>query len=216
MGAKNEPLPRSDPDDAAVRGEILAPHDPTAGEVTEVRNLVLQSSLAELRKHGFYERYQACIAPSTLEDLLSRVAPGWIPTELAMAHYQACEDMKLSPDELDSMGRSVGERLQSTTLVSSAKKTRDDDFDPWQIEAQLHRMWQRLYRGGSIQVIKVGPKEKQIEQLGFPMNRFGYYRHGLVLALAAAHTAVGLEIGNVRVDKYDPATHAVTLRLRWL
>lgn len=216
MGTKPEPPRLSNLDANASRGEVLVEHDPTAGDVTEVRNLVIQSSLSELKQHGFYERYQKCIAPDVLDDLLSRVAPGWIPVELAVTHYQACEDMNLSNDELDSMGSSVGNRLQSATLVSSAKKTRDDDFDPWQIEAQLHRMWQRLYRGGSIQVIKVGTKEKQVEQRGFPMNRFRYYRNGVMMALAAAHTAVGLQVTSVRQDKYDPATNVVTLRLRWL
>ena len=198
------------------RGEILVAHDPNAGEVTEVRNLLLQSSLGQLKANGYYDRYVQCIAPSALEQLLSHVAPGWVPVSLAMAHYQACEDMRLSSDELNAMGRSVGERLQETTLVSAAKSHRDDSFDPWQVEAQLHRMWQRLYRGGSIQVTKLGPKEKSIEQRGFPMNKFHYYRHATVLALSAAHAAVGLQLARVRMHKYDVQTHDIVIRVSWL
>jgi hypothetical protein len=200
---------------ALPRGEIVFPHDPNAGVLTEVRNLVVQSSIAELKARGHYERYLQFIAPVTLEDLLSRVAPGWIPVELAMEHYQACEEMNLSNEELNIMGRSVGERVQSAAFVSSAKKTRDDDFDLWQIEAQIYRVWQRLYRGGSIQVVKLGPKEKLVEQRGYPMNRYRYYRQALVTAIATAHTAVGAHITSIRIDKYDPATHAVNCRLRW-
>src|ERR1700748_3529222 len=114
MSIKPEP-PRSPIDGSAPRGEVLVAHDPNAGDVTEVRNLVVQSSITELKQHGFYERYQKCIAPDALEDLLSRVAPGWIPVELVIAHYQACEDMNLSNEELNSMGSSVGDRLQSAT-----------------------------------------------------------------------------------------------------
>jgi hypothetical protein len=105
----------------------------------------VQSSLAQLKVHGFYERYVNCIAPDT-EELLSLMGPGWIPVALALAHYRACEDMQLSDAELSLIGSAVGERLQDATLVSSAKKSRDEDFDPWQIEAQLHRMWRRLSR----------------------------------------------------------------------
>lgn len=199
-----------------LTGEILVAHDPNAGDVTEVRNLVLQSSLAELKAHGYYERYVQHIEPSTLEDLLSRVAPGWVPVDLAMAHYKACDDMNLSTEELSAMGRSVGERIQETTLVSAAKTSRDENFDPWQVEAQLHRMWQRLYRGGSIQVTKLGSKEKLIEQRGYPMNRFHYYRQALVWALGATHTAVGLRVSRIRVEKYEPDTHEVGVRLSWL
>ena len=199
-----------------LTGEILTPFDPNAGDVTEVRNLVLQSSLAELQTHGYYERYLQHIPPSALEDLVSRVAPGWAPVELALAHYKACDDMNLTTEELSAMGRSVGERLQGTTLVSAAKTTRDESFDPWQVEAQLHRMWQRLYRGGTIQVTKLGAKEKLIEQRGFPMNRFHYHRQGLVWALGAAHTAVGLRLARIRVEKYEPTTHEVGVRISWL
>src|ERR1700754_1933092 len=104
MARKSQP-PRADSVEvAAFRGEILVPYDPAAGEVTEVRNLVLQSSLAELKRHGHYDRYVKCIAAETLDDVTSRVAPGWVPVELALAHYQACEDMNLSNEELNVMG----------------------------------------------------------------------------------------------------------------
>ena len=59
----------------AQRGEILVPHDPDAGEVTEVRNLLLQSSLAELKANGYYDRYVKCIAPSLLEEAPCGVRP---------------------------------------------------------------------------------------------------------------------------------------------
>ena len=200
---------------APPRGELLIAHDPNAGEVTEVRTLVVQSSLAELKAHGYYERYAKCIAPATREDLESRVAPGWIPVAMVVEHYQACENMSLSNEELSAMGQSVGERLQSATLVTPAKKSREEDFDLWQIEAQIHRMWQRLYRGGSVQVTKLGPKEKHLEQRGYPMNHFRYYRQGALTALAAVHSAVGVQITQARIEKYEPATRTLSIRLRW-
>jgi hypothetical protein len=48
------------------------------------------------------------------------------------------------------------------------------------------------------------------------MNQFHYYRHGLLLALSAAHTAVGLQISRIRVEKHDPFTQEVAVRLSWL
>jgi hypothetical protein len=195
--------------------EIFIPHDPAAGPVTAVKNLLIQSSLAQLKANDHYERYVTMIAPNVLEDLLARMAPSWIPVELAMAHYEACENLNLNIDETAAVGTSVGDHLQNTTLVSRAKKVRAEDFDVWGAYSQMYRMWARLYQGGSVQVVRLGPKTQLIEQRGFPMNRFRYFRQAQVAAFAAAYEALGVELSCVKVERHSPARDEVAFRVAW-
>lgn len=205
-----------DTSNAKPRREIVIPYVPASGPVTAVRNIVIQSSLAQLRDAGQYERYVALVPSDVLADLLSRLGPGWIPVELALAHYQACEGLSMTDGELAASGMAVGNRLQDSILVSSSKKVRDEDFDLWSSMHQLHRMWPRLYQGGSVQVVKFGPKDQLLEQRGFPMNRFRYFRLAQIKALAAAYAALGAQFSRLEIDHYDPLRGEVVYRLCWL
>jgi hypothetical protein len=193
--------------------EIIMPHDPNAGPVTAVRNVVIQSSLKNLQVNGHYERYVSLIAPATLAEL-ERLGPGWVPLALASAHYEACENLMLSPQELAALGSKVGENLQETALVSSAKKVRDADFDVWSAVPALHRMWARLNQGGSVQIVRTGPREKLLEMRGFSLNRFHYYRQAQVWVVAAAESALGPRMA-VKILSYSKKTHELVLRTNW-
>src|SRR6476660_3061698 len=103
--------------------EIIIPHDPAAGPVTAVRNFLIQASLAELKANGHYERYARLIAPDVLAELSASLAPGWIPMDLALRHYEACENMKLDATEFAAMGKHVGDRVRD--VVSLAKRGKD-------------------------------------------------------------------------------------------
>jgi hypothetical protein len=54
-------------------------HDLTAGPVTAIKNLLIQSSLVELKSHGHYERYAHLMAPDDLDTRQLSFAPGWTP-----------------------------------------------------------------------------------------------------------------------------------------
>ncbi|MEY4508816.1 MAG: hypothetical protein RLZZ450_938 [Pseudomonadota bacterium] len=196
--------------------EILIPYDPAAGPVTAVRNVILQASLSQLRERGHFERYAKLIAPATLEQLIAMsIAPGWIPIELALAHYEACDSLMLTREQFAEMGSAVGERVQGTVLISSAKKSREAEFDPWSANAPLNRMWARLYQGGTVQVTKVGPHAKLLEQRGFQLSRYHYYRQGQAAALRAIQSAIGARNVETKVDSYSPARDELVIRVSW-
>jgi hypothetical protein len=195
--------------------EVVIPHDPKAGPVSAVRNVLLQSSLGNLKASGYYDRYVQLIAPELLAQLLSSLGPGWIPVELASAHYEACENLMLSARELAKVGSQVGDRLQETALVSSAKKARDADFDLWEALSSLHRMWGRLYQGGSVQVVKLGAREKLLELRGFSLTRFHYFRQATLTAIGASYSALGPRMTSVRIQSYSPKTHEMVVRSSW-
>jgi hypothetical protein len=195
--------------------EILIPHDLGAGPVTAVKNLVLQFSLTQIKAHGLYDAYVNEIEPRVLEQLLARLDPGWVPVALAFAHFHALDRLNLSLEQIDALAKNVGERIQNTALVSAAKRTRDEDFEIWGEVRSFHRMWSRLYQGGSVQISKLGPREQLIERRGYPMNRFRYYRHAQLGVFAAAYAAFGVDLTRREVREIRPQDDEVAFVLAW-
>ena len=199
-----------DPD---PRADVILAHDPNAGPLTDVRNIVIQASLAQLQAKGYYARYSEFIASDVREDLLSRIAPGWIPIDLAIAHYNACDKLDLSSEELKALGVSVGAQVSDVTLVAHARKVRGDQFDLRAALVQLHRMWPRIYRGGSVQVLRMGPNDVLIEQRGLVLNGFKYFRQSQVMSITAAHESVGIQVTSVKIDRYSAVRDEIVYRM---
>jgi hypothetical protein len=195
---------------------IVFPHDRTRGPVTAVRNVLLQTSLDELKGQGHYDRYVQMIAPEALEALQAHLAPGWVPIEIAHAHYAACERLGLSNAQAGRLGRNIGDRVQQTLFVSRAKSARDPDFDLWKVTPSMHRIWARIYQGGSVQVTRLGPRELSLEQAGFVLNRYAYYREAQVRAIATAYTAVGTRFSRFEISRYDTERDELEFHMAWL
>lgn len=216
--SKREPTTRTFTAPAAgvgdERREIVFAHDERATPVVAVKNVVLQSSLAELRAHGFYARYERAMEPGNLQTLLSSLAPGWIAIELALAHYKACDSLVLTTEESNLVGSGVGARLQQTSLVSPAKRTREADFDLWQGMANLHRIWSRLYQGGSAQVVKVGAREMLLECRKYRLDRFDYFRRAQMAAFRAMFDSMGAS-SSVKLVSYSAAREESIYRVTW-
>jgi hypothetical protein len=219
MGSSVHPGPASDANVERAdvsRGEILIAHEPNAGPVSAVRNILIQFSIAELKAANLYESYAAVASPQLLEDLLSRLGPGWIPIELAFAHYEAVERVKLDSDATAALGASVGDRLTQTALVSHAKKTRDESHDLWSQVGPLHRMWRRLHEGGSLAVIKTGPKEMLLEQRGLTLNRLRHFRERQLAAITATLDAVAAQkYSCLKVEHFNPLNDETQFRIGW-
>jgi hypothetical protein len=197
-----------------AQGEVVIPHDADIKPLTAVRNTLLQLSLGQLRDRGHFELYSKHIDPNILQELSSNLAPSWVGIELAHAHYQACDAMDLTSDELGGLAQGVGGRIGETSIIMAAKD-RGDAFDLWAVLGQLHRAWKRVFQGGSVQIVKLGPTEELIELCGFSLNRHHYFRHGNLAAVAAAHETVGIRITSTRIVRYDPAKHDVTMHVTW-
>jgi hypothetical protein len=195
--------------------EIMIPHVRDIQPCTAVRNVVIQSSIAQLQEAGYYERYLTIIDPQRLKELLSSFAPGWTPIDLALAHYEACDRLELTSDEQAALGQRIGARLQETALVSAAKRSRGSDFDLWTATGNLHRMWARLYQGGSAQVVKLGPKDKLVELRAFALSRCRYYRNAQLAGIGAAYEALGVKIASSKVVNYNLARDELTFHFTW-
>jgi hypothetical protein len=197
-----------------LEGTVLIPHDAEVHPVTAVRNTVLQGSLALLRESGLYERYVKRVEPAVLQELTTNVAPCWVHIEVADAHYGACDAMAVSADDLESLGRAAGQLARKTSIVV-AQPEEKEEFDLWQNAPRMHRVWKRLYQGGSVQIVKLGDTEELFEFRGFSLHRHRYYRYGCLAAIKAAHEAVGLHVEVLRIIRHDPQTNDTTFHLAW-
>jgi hypothetical protein len=195
--------------------EILVPHEVAFRPLVAVRNTLIQASLGELREAGYYERYAQHIPETVLSELSSNLGPGWMPIELADAHYAACDVMRLTEDELRRIGEAVGLRVRQTFIVVAGKKDKDGRVDVFGMLAQMYRVWKRLYQGGSVQITKLSPAEELIEFRGFSLNRHHYYRLANLAAVVGVHEAIGVRIDMAKLLRYDPTTHDVVIQMGW-
>jgi hypothetical protein len=198
-----------------LQGEVVIPHEVDIKPLTAVRNTLIQSSLGLLRHKGYFDRYSENIDPQSLQELSSNLAPSWVKIELAHGHYAACDAMQLSSDELAGLAQGVGQRVGETSIVVAGAKSHADGFDLWAVLGQLHRAWKRVFQGGSVQVVKLGPTEELIELRGFSLNQHRYFRFGNLGAVAAAHEAVGIRIESTKIVRYDSSTQDVTIHVAW-
>jgi hypothetical protein len=200
---------------SAVGREIIFPHVADIRPCRAVRNVVIQSSLAMLQEEGHYEQYLKHIDPQKLEELRSSFAPGWTPIALARAHYQACDDLGLTQDEIARLGQRIGDKLHETMLVHSAKRNPDADFDLWEATGALYRTYARTYEGGSLQVIKLGPKDKLLEFKAFSLSRSRYYRIAQLHGIGSSYQSFGVRLETLKVVSYNPTGDEMTFRFTW-
>jgi hypothetical protein len=163
----------------APRGEIP--------EVTRYRSTWIVSSLQSLRERGHFERYDARLARHR-EAILDCVAAMWLPLDIAVAHYAACDELRLPVDEQVAMGRAVGARAQGSLLATAAKASRTAGVTPWTILPQFDRLWRRGADGGGVEVTKVGPKEARVVLVGCALFDIEYFRNafrGVLLGIGA-------------------------------
>lgn len=194
--------------------EILVPHDLTRGPLRSVRRMLIQNSVAELKELGVYDRYCACIAPAILTEVMDQVGPGWLPVELALEHYRACDALDLLDAAVERLGEIAGANVVRTMLVG-AGLTPDSPGAPWVAIAAFARMGRRIYEGGSSQYVKLGPKSLQIENIGNPLLSIPYYRTAHRAFLRSAFGTLGVRVIETRMTPFRPKGQMVDVRLTW-
>jgi hypothetical protein len=144
--------------------------------VTQARSTILTASIAALRQRGLVERYFGALPPQHRVTMRSLVAGTWVPIDLALVHYRACEAMALSGDEIEALGLDVAGRLHSTFLGTLLRATRGLGVGPWGGLKHYDRLWNRLFVGGAAWAFKLGPNEIRVEVHGLPLCEVPYFR----------------------------------------
>jgi hypothetical protein len=146
--------------------------------VDHIRSTLVAGSVQTLRAKGYFEPYVAALPKEFHAAILEAVAGSWMPIEIGMAHYGACDALGLSPLEQFNNGREVSVRVQGTLLGLLARTAKSlGGVTPWLGLEQFQRMWDRVMSGGSGAVYRTGPKEARVESHGNPMVKWGYFRN---------------------------------------
>jgi hypothetical protein len=158
-----------------------------ARAVSAVRGTLIASSIMSLRTHGYYDRYVDHLPDAYRDRVLTAIATDWLGVDVVIAHYEACEALGLAPQVQRTIGEEVGDRAQKTFfgfLIRSARTA--GGVTPWTAFGYVHRARERMYQGGDVCVVKVGPKEARLTCTGLPFLRIPYVRHGFIGVQAAA------------------------------
>jgi hypothetical protein len=166
-----------------VEGEVVVPFRTpreTTPLVTEVRGALINTSILTLRAFELYDDYLTHLKPKEREEIFSVVAGTWVPMELALVHYRACEALQLSPSRLFEIGFSAGGRVQGTVLGIVLRLAKGTGATVWTGLGQCQRLFDRVFNdGGGVSVVKLGPKEARVEFIGVPLCGMAYFRGGL-------------------------------------
>jgi len=164
---------------ANARSQLLVAHDSTSGPVVlQVRGSLVVSSLQTLRELNLYPRYIAKLAPEWHDRVLFALASSWVSSDIAMAHYGACDAMALEPAEMSAIGSHVAERIMGSFLATLLRGARVTGATSLPVVAlqNYNRLWDRLLQGGGCKVLLTGPKDALIDSYGVPMFRYAYFR----------------------------------------
>jgi hypothetical protein len=195
--------------------EILIPHDPSRGELKAVRRMLVHSSLAELKALGLYERYTGCVDPQSLGAILDQIGPGWLSTELALAHYRACDDIGINDADVEQLGATAGEKLARTLTVPTASSGPESALSPWSLVGAFERLGKRIYDGGSIQYVKLGPMQLSIENIGNPLFSVHYYRVAHLAFMRRSFETLGASVIEARITNYRVSGAMIEVSLAW-
>ena len=203
----------------ASSDDIVCPFpvlSPDALELSHVRGTLLASSIQSLRARRLFERYSSLLPPSHRDRVLNSVVGEWLTSEIALAHYNACDALQLSVEEQISMGRDVSRRIHETFLDLIVKMARGVGVTPWVVFPRINSLYTRIFRGGGIEIKRLGPKDAQVQTIGLTPLGITYFRNAY---LGMYEAGVGLFASNVQVRSASlaasPAGKDFTLRVQW-
>jgi hypothetical protein len=183
--------------------------------VTRCRSTLLVSSTLTLREAGLFDRYTALLAPAWREAVLQCVAGTWLPIQAAIAHYEACDALKLPPSEQARLGSLVGMRVHGTMLGAVQRLASGVGATPCAALTQLPRFWERFFEGGGTRVVRLGPKDARVEIVGLPLARIPHFvnaQRGLLQANAELFATRAF----VSVLPRPMTSSGVAYRLAWV
>jgi Protein of unknown function (DUF2378) len=159
--------------------EVILPFPTRIEPVRAIRSTVIVGSFAVLRENALFDAYTAALPPDARELLVNVVVGAWIPLDLALNHYAACDSLDLPADTIAQMGRGVFDRIRGTLLGTTVRMAKEAGVTPWTVLPHLQRFWDRAYQGGGIRVTKTGPKEARGEVVQARISESNYFRHAL-------------------------------------
>ncbi|HEY8088070.1 MAG TPA: DUF2378 family protein [Polyangiaceae bacterium] len=193
--------------------EVIVPFREDVVPLRAGRSTLLVSAQSVFRVDGTFERYAANLPDDTRDAVLHMVVGDWLPTEVLLAHYRACDALGLSQRQAAEYGRTVLGKTRETWMGTMALVAREAGATPWTLIEQFQRFWDRAYQGGAIRVVKTGPKDARCEVVEVPLCDVAYYRHATLGLIAATLELFTRKAYVSQVPFRSPG--AMTFRMQW-
>ena len=146
---------------------------------TAIRASVVATSRLAIRAMGRDEDYFGHLDPQHREAVVNISGVGWVPMDVAYAHYGAADALGLSPEEQREIGRQVAVRLRDSyagSIIRSLRAIRA--LSPHSVLSRFPIAWERLVQGGGARAVELGPKEIRVECTRTRIAGYGYVRQG--------------------------------------
>ena len=178
---------------------------------TEFRSTWLASSLEDLRLQGHFERYLTLLE-SHREEILTSVAATWIPLAVARSHYRACDALRLSAEQIETMARGGGS-VRKAWYANTIAAAQRPDTTIWTVLPQLQKLWLRSANGGAVAVHQLDSNSAHVHYVGCELFSNGYFREAFraVLLLLMRHVEPHAALATLPGGKADE----VEFRLSW-
>jgi hypothetical protein len=162
------------------REEVLIPFPDTLAtepSTTHCRGTLLTASFNAVKSHGHLERYLQALSPKYVDPITTATATEWIPMDVVLAHYRACEALDLSAEETLGLGGTVVMNLQRTFIGGALKKaTVEAGVSPLFGLQKFASVYYRTMKGGGGRIVRMGPKDVRMEFVGQPLASVRYFR----------------------------------------
>jgi len=135
---------------------------------------------------GQADAYLAKLPARFHATVLEAVVGTWVPIEVGIAHYAACDALGLSTDLQIAMGRRVGDRIQGTLLGTVVRMAKEAGVSPLTVLPRWQRFWNRVFDGGGLYANKLGPKEVEMGAHSVLLMDCSYFRvavRGLMMGM---------------------------------
>ena len=170
-----------------MRTLLLNYADPQIPRITHVRGILVAGSRAGLQSIGVYDRYVELLPAAHKDALLYYVANSWLPLEVTLAHFEACDRLGLARSHFDAIGGALADRLAKTFMGAALRTVRSMGADGqlvWAV-SRTDRFLRRVYMGGGCTVEQRGPKDIVLQLNGVPFAGSAYYQ-GVLLSQTRA------------------------------
>jgi hypothetical protein len=195
-------------------GESLIPFVHPIVAATNARSTVILGSAAAVRATGRWDDYVAALAEPHRTAILSAVAGTWIPFDVAKVHYDACDALGFSADEMAANGRRTFDAVGGTLFGAVLRMAKTAGLTPWAFIEAAPRFWWRSYDGGGVQVEKLGPKEARVQIVAVDLLDSPYFR-GALRGLLTGVLERFCTKAYVHEKRGPRRSSAVTLSLQW-
>jgi hypothetical protein len=179
-----------------------------------VRSTLILASIESIRKSERFEEYELALPPEHRGAVLGAIAATWLPIDVALAHYSACDALGLSADQQVQAGHKTFLGARPTLLGTAVALARTAGFTPWQAFPLYQRFWERGMDGGGLSVVRVGPKDAHITIVECGLVASAYFRNGL-RGLCASLTQLFCARAYV-TERSHASDGTLVLRVQWV